>query len=214
MQTHRHKPSSGVTSSCTKLRNNGSSLKLSEIWVYRCAPDLLSTFPPRSAHFSSAVLTLNQPHWGVQVQSSTTGVSPFRLGPDNKGRGSSDREEARERENVTYRAQKCFGEMPILAWTHHWRSKFFSRKRETLLRFSPALVVHLLFFIRSNKRQCFSEENKFALTREKTRMTLTHNPSFHQFFSFLPPTPLFLSVRTEGRDGRLLSARGSDNDTV
>lgn len=47
-------------------------------------------------------------------------------------------------------------------------------------------------------------------------MTLTYNPSFLSFFAFFffffPP--LSLSVGAEGWDVCLLSARGSDSDTV
>lgn len=197
-----------------------------QIWVNGCTPDPFSTFLPWRAHSSSAFLTFNQPRWGVQVQSSITGVSPFRPGLDNKGWVVRDRE--CHTHTHTQRAYKGFREMPIWVWTHIWGSKFYSRKRETLLRFSPVLdfygpicykknaVVLFIFvflFDALFSCKCFGKQTNLHLRTKRTQGWHTNLPFTSLSLSWCPPLS-FLCVRAGGWDGCLLSARGSDNDTL
>lgn len=94
--------------------------------------------------------------------------------------------------------------MPIWVWTHIWGSKFYSRKRETLLRFSPVLdlyghiyylkscicSVYFCFFYSKLAIASVLVSKQICIYAQREHKDDTQ-PSFHQIVSFLLPTPLF-----------------------
>ena len=158
------------------------------VWVWKCLKSehivALLTSSPACAHSCSAFLS--QPRWGLQVQSSITGVSPFGPRPDNKAWVGSDREcvcvrereKVRGRENVTHNS-KALGKCPFEYEPTSGGQN--SSERKTLLRFSPVFFLFgaaILVFVR--------KQISIYTQRESKDDTDTQ--------SFLSPVFLFLAT--------------------